>query len=479
MKVTLGHPNLVTDDKGNKGTWTIVNDEGIEIHINGNRYFHYLKWTPKEGVETKTNLGIYSKDGNLLSTKQTTSHCHASHPNLGTFHTEDNTKWGCYQAVKVGAVTEEDDYSNNEQVSESEHEDVSEDDATLDDVFDEEYQYDDASSDDVEDIEDEESGEVQFQNSAKLVDLINNSQTSWKATTYPQWELYTVSELRRMAGSEIKDAATYGQQAKLMKQEQENQSEEIEDSDDDQLPEQWDWSNVNGKNYLGKVKAQHNCGGCYTFGSMSALEARVRIRSNLKHQPTLSVQHALSCNPYAQGCNGGFSYLVGKFGKDYHMVDEACMKYKAETGKCSKACSNPKTMLKIKDYKFVGGFFGGSREKNMMREIYKNGPITAGFKVHNDLMNYKSGVYSHLDFNNLLGVSDEDVDVRAWEPTSHTIAIVGYGVENGQKYWKVQNSWGTDFGENGFFKIKRGTDECHIESAAVAIEPDMENSKFN
>lgn len=49
--------------------------------------------------------------------------------------------------------------------------------------------------------------------------------------------------------------------------------------------------------------------------------------------------------------------------------------------------------------------------------------------------------------------------------------IVGYGSENGQDYWIVKNSWGTGWGENGFFRIRRGNDECSIES--IAVESDI------
>lgn len=48
--------------------------------------------------------------------------------------------------------------------------------------------------------------------------------------------------------------------------------------------------------------------------------------------------------------------------------------------------------------------------------------------------------------------------------------MVGYGVENDEPYWIVKNSWGTEWGENGFFRIRRGTDECAIESIAVGSD---------
>ena len=55
----------------------------------------------------------------------------------------------------------------------------------------------------------------------------------------------------------------------------------------------------------------------------------------------------------------------------------------------------------------------------------------------------------------------------------HAIKIIGWGVEDGTDYWTVANSWNSDWGDNGFFKIRRGTDECGIESQVVAGLPKL------
>jgi len=58
-----------------------------------------------------------------------------------------------------------------------------------------------------------------------------------------------------------------------------------------------------------------------------------------------------------------------------------------------------------------------------------------------------------------------------FEVTNHAVLVVGYGEENGTKYWTVKNSWGFAWGEEGYFRIRRGTDELGLESLAVYAKP--------
>ena len=82
-----------------------------------------------------------------------------------------------------------------------------------------------------------------------------------------------------------------------------------------------------------------------------------------------------------------------------------------------------------------------------------HGPVEAAFTVYQDFLTYKSGVYKHVKGPQLGG---------------HAIKIMGWGVEDGAKYWLVANSWNEDWGDMGTFKILRGSDHCGIESGVVA-----------
>lgn len=92
----------------------------------------------------------------------------------------------------------------------------------------------------------------------------------------------------------------------------------------------------------------------------------------------------------------------------------------------------------------------------MMQEIYQRGPIACGVAVPDALENYTSGIYEDK-------TGDKNI--------VHDISVVGWGVEKGTKYWTVRNSWGTHFGEQGFFQIIRGIDNIAIESDCAWATP--------
>merc|ERR1719414_1068419 len=80
-----------------------------------------------------------------------------------------------------------------------------------------------------------------------------------------------------------------------------------------------------------------------------------------------------------------------------------------------------------------------------------HGPIQIGFMVYPSFMSYSSGIYHKLK-------SEKRAE------GGHAVKIVGWGIDAGKKYWVVANSWGPMWGEEGFFRMLRGEDECGIET---------------
>lgn len=143
------------------------------------------------------------------------------------------------------------------------------------------------------------------------------------------------------------------------------------------------------------------------------------------------------------------------------MVEEDCFPYLGHDTPCLEKSGCLRYYST--DYHYVGGFYGACNEEEMMVELVSNGPIAVGFEVYKDFENYKSGIYHHT------GLEDK---FNPWEITNHAVLIVGYGESvSGVKYWSVKNSWGTDWGEKGYFQIRKGNDECGMESMAMAATP--------
>lgn len=91
-----------------------------------------------------------------------------------------------------------------------------------------------------------------------------------------------------------------------------------------------------------------------------------------------------------------------------------------------------------------------------MEEIYTRGPIACGIAVPASLENYTSGIYQ---------------DTTGDTNIVHDISVVGFGVENGTKYWTVRNSWGAHWGESGFVRVIRGINNIAIESDCAWAVP--------
>lgn len=91
-------------------------------------------------------------------------------------------------------------------------------------------------------------------------------------------------------------------------------------------------------------------------------------------------------------------------------------------------------------------------EVALKEAVFNAGPVSVAFEVVDDFMDYTSGVYTSTD------CGDQASDVN------HAVLAVGYGhdEDSGLDYWTVKNSWSTEWGDNGYFKIQRGANMCGI-----------------
>jgi C1A family cysteine protease len=219
-------------------------------------------------------------------------------------------------------------------------------------------------------------------------------------------------------------------------------------------PSSWDWRNKDGKDWTTPIKDQGNCGSCYAFGSYAAMESCIKIKSN---KPNLSIdlseQFMVSCGKEwvsgIYGCNGAQLDPIFQFIETYGAIPESCFPYTSWSGSvppCSNKCSNWEDLqIYIDNWGSVS-----SSQSSIKNALIQYGPLPTKMSVYVNFYDYSGGIYEPS--GSLQGY--------------HLVAIVGYNDNPG--YWICKNSWGKDWGENGWFRIKYGV--CEIEEETIYLE---------
>lgn len=207
-------------------------------------------------------------------------------------------------------------------------------------------------------------------------------------------------------------------------------------------PISYDLRNVGGKNYITPIKNQGGCGSCVAFGTAATVEGTIRKKRN---DPNLNIDlseaHLFYCIAKSQGRNCSNGWWVGPAMdgcKNTGVVDEDCYPYTAGDQNCNLCGDWQKRTQKISGWHEI-------RNVAKMKDWLSNhGPLAACFTVYADFYSYRSGIYKH---------------VTGEKRGGHCVCCVGYN--DSQKYWIMKNSWGSGWGESGYFKISYG--QCGIE----------------
>ncbi|XP_029342962.1 uncharacterized peptidase C1-like protein F26E4.3 isoform X2 [Acyrthosiphon pisum] len=244
---------------------------------------------------------------------------------------------------------------------------------------------------------------------------------------------------------------------------------------DYQLPSSFDLRKVFGDKITDPID-QGWCGASWAISTAQVTTDRFVIMTKGLMRDALSPKHLLSCNNDLQrGCQGGHLTSAWNWVMTFGLVTEECYPWDGRATDC--AVSNQRSnnnlivtcprSAKTSPLRRVGLMYRVATEEGIMYEIMNWGSVQAMMKVSKEFFMYESGVYkcSKLDLGSKTGY--------------HTVRIVGWGEEqqNGRtvKYWIVSNSWGLWWGESGYFRILKGTNECQIEDFVVAAMPDIDN----
>lgn len=252
---------------------------------------------------------------------------------------------------------------------------------------------------------------------------------------------------------------------------------------DEPIPEFYDFRQAYPEcNSIQDIYDQANCGSCWSFCAVEAMSDRLCIHSKQKINVAVSAQDALSCcGPKCGNCVMGDPMAVYDMwaatgittGGHYNKTEEGCKPYflpecgsncpstTATVPACEKTCAD--TSLDFEKQLTFGesDVYIFREAKQIQLEMLKNGPVSTVFLVPADFPSYQSGIYQ-MTTEVIVG--------------SHCLKLVGWGVEDGIKYWIVANSWGKKWGENGYFRIIRGRNESGIEGAAISAMPKLDLS---
>ena len=207
-------------------------------------------------------------------------------------------------------------------------------------------------------------------------------------------------------------------------------------------PREVDWRKTN---YLTPVKNQGLCGSCWAFSSTSALETF--LKKNKLKVNRLSEQELVDCSKENYGCNGGlmdlaFDYCIENNG----LHSDENYPYNARDNKCLEGCQIGDKSCTTFDKVIGSGCFSYKYTSpysiDSLKESVKKNPVSIAINANTPVFRfYSEGIVEDLNDN----IPDQ---------INHAVLLVGYSYDKKGLYWIIQNSWGKDWGDNGFIKIR-------------------------
>ncbi|WCJ27209.1 Granulin repeat cysteine protease family protein [Euphorbia peplus] len=211
-------------------------------------------------------------------------------------------------------------------------------------------------------------------------------------------------------------------------------------------PSTLDWRN---KGVVTPVKDQGDCGSCWSFSVTGAIEGINTIVTG--DLISLSEQELVDCDTTNYGCEGGymdygFEWVISNGGID----TESNYPYTGLDGTCNVTKEDTKVVS-------IDGYEDVAESDSALLCATVQQPISVGIDGSAyDFQLYTSGIY-----DGSCSSDPDDID--------HAVLIVGYGSEDGEEYWIVKNSWGTEWGMDGYFYLKRSTESTYGVCAVNAM----------
>lgn len=228
-------------------------------------------------------------------------------------------------------------------------------------------------------------------------------------------------------------------------------------------PSSIDWS---AKGALTAINDQGECGSCWAFSTMETVESAVFMSTGKLPDP-LSVQQLVACDIYPDlGCYGGDPESAVRYLKEAGGMDTASgyPDTSSRSGKNGKCEWDGKVAVTVSGYQLAVPECNSGQcttdEDKLAAALAKYGPlsisINSGDQQACDWMKYKGGVLGPK-----CAATANLID--------HSVQLVGFDKTASTPYWKIRNSWGKSWGENGFIRIPMGENSCCVGCEALII----------
>jgi len=196
------------------------------------------------------------------------------------------------------------------------------------------------------------------------------------------------------------------------------------------------------------VKDQGQCGSCWAFSVTENIESMYCIKNQMDCTsfPPLSPQEIVDCDTSDDGCNGGdpptaYQFIIQEGG----LEDDSDYPYTAQDG----TCNFQQNLVKVKITSYQSACQPGD-EMTMMTNLVNWGPLSICVYAE-PWQDYQGGVLMASDCQG---------------QTDHCVQAVGYDLTQSTPFWIVRNSWGADWGENGYIRLQYGKDTCNCSDEA-------------
>lgn len=191
------------------------------------------------------------------------------------------------------------------------------------------------------------------------------------------------------------------------------------------------------------IKDQKQCGSCWAFSSVSALESAYAVKHGKLY--SFAEQQLVDCEPKSHGCRGGLQRYAYDYYKTHNAIEESSYKYTAKDGTCQYS-SKSHSSVKTTGYKSVA-----AKNPDQMKAALQSQPLSVSIEADKSaFQRYKSGIFNSAECGTRL---------------DHATNVVGWGSSAGKDFWIMRNSWGKTWGESGYMRleIQSGNGVCGIQ----------------